>query len=344
MNNSVLLDNDLITPKEASELTGYTASYVTSLARTHKIQGQHRSRTWLIDQDSLLSFASAHKRTTNIHRTSRLLKSTRASYTPQSVSMTTDRRYVDFAPVVSQAISLTVAFLVVMSAAGVAQSPYFLRLLSGTGLQVLETSASVRAAVGSIPEQVTSTVGVELARFQVGAAPLLSEGVALLWGGYVSLGRQVYLSVVQMSLGHQALVLSAGDHALVLGNRTVEVLQYAPRAAEKASISLGAFVIEASHAVIAADVSLAYYLASATPVAAHTFVGTVGSFGTAIANETASVSVRLVATFGEAGYQYLAFIERAGEGAYASSADLSRLIVSLPSMSEIAGVIMHNAR
>ncbi|MEK7201786.1 MAG: helix-turn-helix domain-containing protein, partial [Patescibacteria group bacterium] len=51
-----LLDTALISTKEASELSGYNADYLSRLCREKKIEGTQVGRTWLVSRSSLESF------------------------------------------------------------------------------------------------------------------------------------------------------------------------------------------------------------------------------------------------------------------------------------------------
>lgn len=57
MNN--LLQEKLISTKDASALSGYTSDYLSRLCREGKIDGTQVGRTWLIDRDSLEKFIAA---------------------------------------------------------------------------------------------------------------------------------------------------------------------------------------------------------------------------------------------------------------------------------------------
>ena len=50
------LKENLVTTKDASELSGYTSDYLARLARSGKIVGRRIGHTWLIDKNSLANF------------------------------------------------------------------------------------------------------------------------------------------------------------------------------------------------------------------------------------------------------------------------------------------------
>ncbi|MBU2158933.1 helix-turn-helix domain-containing protein, partial [Patescibacteria group bacterium] len=51
-----LLEKNLISTKEASELSGYNSDYLSRLCRENKIEGTQVGRTWLVSRSSLQSF------------------------------------------------------------------------------------------------------------------------------------------------------------------------------------------------------------------------------------------------------------------------------------------------
>jgi excisionase family DNA binding protein len=51
-----LLDKNLITTREASELSGYHSDYLGRLCREGKISGSRVGRSWVIDRSSILRF------------------------------------------------------------------------------------------------------------------------------------------------------------------------------------------------------------------------------------------------------------------------------------------------
>ena len=51
-----------ITTKEAAELTGYHAVHIRRLLREERVEGKKFGRDWLVDQESLLSYADEMKR------------------------------------------------------------------------------------------------------------------------------------------------------------------------------------------------------------------------------------------------------------------------------------------
>ena len=55
-------DSHLITTKDASELSGYSADYLSKLARAKKISGTQVGRNWLVNKESLVSFIEAQRR------------------------------------------------------------------------------------------------------------------------------------------------------------------------------------------------------------------------------------------------------------------------------------------
>ena len=51
-----LFEKNLITTKNAGELSGYTSDYLARLVRSGKIIGRRVGHSWLIDRESLTRF------------------------------------------------------------------------------------------------------------------------------------------------------------------------------------------------------------------------------------------------------------------------------------------------
>lgn len=60
MNDTTMLNEDLITTKKASTLFKYTSSYLAYLVRSKKINAHKLGKSWLIEKDSLLHFIAHH--------------------------------------------------------------------------------------------------------------------------------------------------------------------------------------------------------------------------------------------------------------------------------------------
>ncbi|MBU1754915.1 helix-turn-helix domain-containing protein, partial [Patescibacteria group bacterium] len=52
----MLLNKLLISTREASALSGYSADYLSRLCRDEKIIGMRVGRSWLLDKESLVAF------------------------------------------------------------------------------------------------------------------------------------------------------------------------------------------------------------------------------------------------------------------------------------------------
>nr|MBP9840705.1 helix-turn-helix domain-containing protein [Candidatus Paceibacterota bacterium] len=57
-----LRSKNLISTKDASELSGYSSDYLSRLARAGKIAGAQVGRTWVVDEKSLLRFMAAQEK------------------------------------------------------------------------------------------------------------------------------------------------------------------------------------------------------------------------------------------------------------------------------------------
>ena len=54
------LKENLITTKEAGEISGYTADYLSRLVRSGKIKGERVGHSWLLERQSLQGFLDTH--------------------------------------------------------------------------------------------------------------------------------------------------------------------------------------------------------------------------------------------------------------------------------------------
>ena len=54
------LKENLITTKEAGELSGYSADYLSRLVRSGKIKGKRFGHSWLLEKPSLEGFLTTH--------------------------------------------------------------------------------------------------------------------------------------------------------------------------------------------------------------------------------------------------------------------------------------------
>ncbi len=80
-------------------------------------------------------------------------------------------------------------------------------------------------------------------------------------------------------------------------SQSMDTLQMLPGNISRIPLALGEFVIAATHAVIAADVALAYGIAAAAPVIAHVTVQILISIGDNLSNATARIPAQVASVF-----------------------------------------------
>ncbi len=85
---NALLSKNLITTKEAGELSGYSSDYLARLARSGKIIGRMVGHSWLVDQDSLERFISVQDNS-NVDRARTLARARVEEYNAHRTSYQT---------------------------------------------------------------------------------------------------------------------------------------------------------------------------------------------------------------------------------------------------------------
>jgi excisionase family DNA binding protein len=80
-------------------------------------------------------------------------------------------------------------------------------------------------------------------------------------------------------------------------SQSIDTLQTLPGSISRIPLGLGEFVIAATHAVIAADVALAYGIAAAAPAIAHVTVQILISIGDNLSNATARIPAQVASVF-----------------------------------------------
>lgn len=76
-------------------------------------------------------------------------------------------------------------------------------------------------------------------------------------------------------------------------SQAIDTLETLPGSMSRMHLALGKFVIAATHAVIAADVALAYGIAAAAPATAHVTVQILISIGDTLSSATAHISAQV---------------------------------------------------
>ncbi|MFA6969670.1 MAG: helix-turn-helix domain-containing protein, partial [Candidatus Paceibacterota bacterium] len=374
------LNENLITTKDAGELSGYNPDYLARLARSGKISGKRIGHSWLIERESLDQFlgqqgdrkidyarALARARTEEyqanrapLRRVVRTLA--RPVQSPQISPLTT----LVESSFRSHAVALAVALLVVGTGAVGARAAAISQLAGATASLMREVAYGFDAAFGGTTSgirakfaEVNDAMRAERARVAENnlatsarlASPeilafdleatrmvLTSEPRAHVASRFESrtlsasantsivtsddlktfardtyalathpsrivstVGTSAYGAIGAALAGYRTLLEQSGVRALALGVATRDALSRAPAASARLSaqtvLALGQGVIDATHALIAADVSLAYSTAAAAPASARATVALIGSTGDVLAGATARVPALAAAAF-----------------------------------------------
>src|ERR1035437_104452 len=129
---NLLFEKNLISTKDAGELSGYTSDYLARLARSGKIIGKRIGHSWFIDKDSLSLFLS-QQGDRKVEHSRTLARTREAEYRahhslPRTVLKTLSKPLampslgIGGNALRSQALALSVALLVVVSGAMAARA------------------------------------------------------------------------------------------------------------------------------------------------------------------------------------------------------------------------------
>ncbi len=161
MTYTTALSKNLITSKDASKFSGYTADYLTQLLRSKKINGQRLGRNWVIERDSFIQFlgqqgkqrGSRSEASLSLPTKKRRIRTVSAraitlTY-PQAINVSSVSFSESAHSLLAKGRAFSVACIVLFAAAALAQSPYF----SLASMRVVADHALVLS--------VASLVGVE---------------------------------------------------------------------------------------------------------------------------------------------------------------------------------------
>ncbi len=163
------LKENLVTTKDASELSGYTSDYLARLARSGKIVGRRIGHTWLIDKNSLANFLE-HQGDRKIDYARALARARGAEYRAHrsllgraTKALTNQARvpqYVELAKrsLRSQAFALLAAFLVVASGALAAQAAFIPQIAERTGALARAAASGFEATFGTLARGVAKKI------------------------------------------------------------------------------------------------------------------------------------------------------------------------------------------
>ena len=176
-----LFEKNLITTKNAGELSGYTSDYLARLVRSGKIIGRRVGHSWLIDRESLTRFvgqqgdrkvdyaralARAREEEYRVHRsflrrTFNLSNATTSQkhigHRMDDVSDMSDIR-IDKTWLRGQVFALSVASLVVVSATVMAQAAVLPQVATQAATVARDIASGFNATFGDIPSRIASSI------------------------------------------------------------------------------------------------------------------------------------------------------------------------------------------
>ncbi|MHB8913855.1 MAG: tail fiber domain-containing protein [Minisyncoccota bacterium] len=166
MNSS--LNENLITTKDASDLSGYTPDYLARLVRSEKIIGRRIGHSWLVDKSSLEIFLEQQKsrkidraqevataRAEEYRRHHQLIRSATRNLTAKISEPELGIGHVTWR---SHALALSVALAVVVSGANLARTDILPRLADGIAIITQETSTEFRGALDTASSRAASRI------------------------------------------------------------------------------------------------------------------------------------------------------------------------------------------
>ena len=163
------LNENLITTKYAGELSGYTSDYLSRLIRSGKITGKRIGRNWLVDRKSLVSFLDAQGNH-NVNRARTLASDRAKEYRTHRSLLRRATKSLTVSPPMSQhlgmvgssfnshVLALSVAFLVVVSSAFIANAEAVPMLTTNTKAIVLDVLYGFGEAFGDIQSDIASRI------------------------------------------------------------------------------------------------------------------------------------------------------------------------------------------
>ncbi|MDP2706021.1 MAG: hypothetical protein Q8O70_00745, partial [Burkholderiales bacterium] len=124
-----------------------------------------------------------------------------------------------------------------------------------------------------------------------------SRAVSALTNAYVTLGENAYAGIGAAFAAYHSLIGSAGEKVLALAATTRDTLKATPKIIANINLALGTAVIDATHAIISAEVSASYGLAAAAPASARATVALLGNTGNAFAGAVERVPALATTAF-----------------------------------------------
>ncbi len=194
-----LLKENLITTKEAGELSGYSSDYLSRLIRSGKIAGKKIGHSWLVDKDSLTRFvdtqgghkidraralARARTKEYRAHHSllrrlnpKRLLKSSR--FIGQSMSDMSDTPGIGKSTLHAHIFALSMSLMIVLFGAFAARAAAVPGLATSTAALIEKTSAGFRDTFGDIPFRIAARIDKARAQMNEFASHTVKRGAFL---------------------------------------------------------------------------------------------------------------------------------------------------------------------
>src|SRR3989344_914257 len=124
-----------------------------------------------------------------------------------------------------------------------------------------------------------------------------SHIVDSLVNAYVAFGERAYVAIGASFFAHNSLIEQSGTEVLAAAATTRDMLVATPLFVTRVNLAFGNTIIDVTHAVIRADVSVSYGLAAAGPESARATVALLGSTGDLLARATSRAPALATALF-----------------------------------------------
>ncbi len=274
-----IFEKNLISTKNAGELSGYSSDYLARLARSGKIDGKRIGHSWFIDKDSLASFldqqgnrkidyarALARARETEYRERHSLLHNTANTL---SKPIKVPFKNIIENSVRSQAVALSVAFIVVAFGAFVTRADVVPELANRVITIANETAFGFTTTFGTIPSNIAAEIDATSVRMN-SVSPKLHNASALAFSHF-SLPR------VSLAENHNAFYTHYPAIALApTTSANTPILTIAD--IQSSALALRSFS-EAGYAFFTTPSHIASALANAyAAVGSHSYAAIVASF------------------------------------------------------------------
>jgi hypothetical protein len=314
---------NFISTKDASAVSGYNPDYLGRLARSGKIVGKIVDRSWFIDSASLATFLQEQKNR-KLDQI-RLLKQERveeyqkhqqpSSAVKSELTAISPVSEVQLAPLTfqAQALAFSIASFVVISSLVITRAPFLPHLREQGEALAAQTALGFDETFGDIPVHIATNIGEvqatmhaypalvavqnSLASSDV-ASPMLEKPdfsslrlvIPASHTAFVAASIVASHSYRDTSLAaYRTCIDEMGAGAVASAIATRDALATTPQLAVAMDTAFGQAVVAATHALIGADVAIAYGLAAIAPASARVTVMTIGTTGALLAEATAQI-------------------------------------------------------